>query len=802
MRLSRGLTVGVLWASCAGALTGTEALPQGSAPQAPNDVRVVATDQRISVSGLTLATASPSTGRKVELRVDLTSSATRLAYPYSAIDDGYGHPLGITVDAVVTRPDGSSYTLPAFAHVPYRRQSDTSGREAIGGAGPPDWRVRLLPGVPGRYGVRVAATDASGTTSSQLLEFDVAGSPTRGFLRVHGSDPRFLVYDNGDDFAPVAEGRQWSPDPKRPTLAYAEAFAADAAAGVNLTRIWDQSDSYNLSVEGSDPVWQPAWSQFTKALGIELQGAYRGTRAARFTTSDVTTEGYFQLVAVTPNTDYELSAVVRTSQLSGDGAAVTVRAESYLTPGSVSTAPARGTTDWTPVRTSFRTGPDERVLGVWAGARNSTGTAWFDDLRLSPAGADYNILPDEGFERHFPKADRGNDPEDPVLTRSVPKGTFFNPWSAFRLDRILESAEEHGVAVQLCAHGDVYWTWDATIWDSDYARQNGYTVAWTDQRHLGYWKRNLRYRVARWSYSPALLAWEIWNEHGHIPIQGTSQETDLFRFYQQLVPFIAEQDPYDHLITTSQGSQAYSPEFYSAVGMGVVNYHDYITTGLPRHPVEWTGDAAMFVYRNAVDLVQRWPNGTPRLPFVWGEMGTLTVWDNSDPVATQGQGGEISRHNWLWAGLFSPVFTSPVDWQASPKHGTTAAIRSFFAGERYSTSGWQTFSTPDLGGSGVAVSNPMLRVMTLRSADQTRLLAWVQHRGHTWARVARDGVSPAPVTGTFTGPAMPAATYRVEWWDTRTGHAGATSTVTHAGGPLTLTLTAPLTTDIAVKVSK
>lgn len=356
------------------------------------------------------------------------------------------------------------------------------------------------------------------------------------------------------------------------------------------------------------------------------------------------------------------------------------------------------------------------------------------------------------------------------------------------------------MAVQLCAHGDVYWTWDATIWDTDYARQNGYTVAWTDQRHLGYWKRNLRYRVARWSYSPAVLAWEIWNEHGHVPILGTSQETELFRFYQQIVPFIADQDPYDHLITTSQGSQAYSPEFFTAAGMGLVNYHDYITTQLPRHPSGWTEDAAMFVYKNATDLVQRWPAGTPRLPFVWGEMGTLTVWDQDDPIATQGLGGEISRHNWLWAGLFSPVFTSPIDWQARPKHGTTAAIRSFFSGERYSTSRWTLHATADVGNGEVVASDARLRVLALRSGDQQRLLAWVQHRDHTWAKVARDGHTPVPVSATFTTPALPAAAYSVEWRDTSTGQVVSTGEVAHAGGAMTLALPSPLASDIAVKI--
>ena len=105
--------------------------------------------------------------------------------------------------------------------------------------------------------------------------FDVAASDRRGFLRVNADDPRFLRYDNGDDFLPIAEGRQWAPQERRRALSYADAFAADAASGVNLTRIWDQNDSYNLSIEGADPVWTPTWSQFTPGL------AHRPGRAPR-----------------------------------------------------------------------------------------------------------------------------------------------------------------------------------------------------------------------------------------------------------------------------------------------------------------------------------------------------------------------------------------------------------------------------------------------------------------------------------------------------------------------------------------
>ena len=329
------------------------------------------------------------------------------------------------------------------------------------------------------------------------------------------------------------------------------------------------------------------------------------------------------------------------------------------------------------MRHEFTTAADQRTLAIWAGAARSGGTAWFDDLSLSDAARpDVNVLSDPGFERHFPKADRGNDPEQPALAPSVPKGTYINQWAAAQLDRILQAAEAHGIAVQLCSHGDVYWTWDATVIDSDYATANGYRTGWLDPRRLGYWQRNYRYRVARWGYSTSVLAWEVWNEHGLIDVP-----SDLQRFYQSLGAFVKALDPHRHLFTTSQWSQAYSPAFWATTPTDVVNYHDYITTGLDRHAPEIAGDAAAFVYTLADGLVADWPTGTTRRPFVWGEMGTLERWDVDDPRLISGRGAALTRHPFLWAGLFSAAMTSPIDWQAAPKADTTQALKAFFAGE-------------------------------------------------------------------------------------------------------------------------
>jgi hypothetical protein len=230
-----------------------------------------------------------------------------------------------------------------------------------------------------------------------------------------------------------------------------------------------------------------------------------------------------------------------------------------------------------------------------------------------------------------------------------------------------------------------------------------------------------------------------------------------------------------------------------------------MTTALQRHAPALTEDAAAFIYSLADDLVRQWPERAPRKPIIWGEIGTLSKWDVDDPVATTGLGGEISRHNFLWAGILSPIFTSPIDWQHVEKSQSTRGLRAYFRGEPYSRGGWRTYATSDLNSrtGGILEATPAaLRVIAIVDRANERVLAWLQHRDHTWARVARDGRRPTPIVGSFTTPALQPGSYRVEWWNTRTGAITSASTLEHPGGALTLTTPAAIADDVAIKIFK
>src|SRR5262245_593212 len=194
----------------------------------------------VSIANISLNSTSIPRYGKLEVTFDVTTSASRLYYPYATTDDGYAHPQGITAEARVTRPDSTVVTVPAFYYVPYRRVD--AGQEILGISGAAKWMVRYAPNQTGNHTFVLVATDSSGTVQSASQSFSVTTSTNKGFLRKYASDPRFMVYDSGEGFIPLSKAHQWAPDGNRKSLSYGEAFATDRTNGVNLTRIWDQND--------------------------------------------------------------------------------------------------------------------------------------------------------------------------------------------------------------------------------------------------------------------------------------------------------------------------------------------------------------------------------------------------------------------------------------------------------------------------------------------------------------------------------------------------------------------------------
>lgn len=86
----------------------------------------------------------------------------------------------------------------------------------------------------------------------------------------------------------------------------------------------------------------------------------------------------------------------------------------------------------------------------------------------------------------------------------------------------------------------------------------------TDPTAKEYQKRWLRYAVARWGHSPAIMAWELFNEVEWVDAVQTDRDwPTVICWHAEMAAFLRELDPYHHLVTTSAAWE--QPELYRAM---------------------------------------------------------------------------------------------------------------------------------------------------------------------------------------------------------------------------------------------
>lgn len=158
----------------------------------------------------------------------------------------------------------------------------------------------------------------------------------------------------------------------------------------------------------------------------------------------------------------------------------------------------------------------------------------------------------------------------------------YNPKAATRVDRILELAEARGIAVQLvlAQHSQfqtTHWSsWDSNPWN---AANGGPLVSskefFSRADVIAQFDRKVHYLVARWGHSPALLAWELFNEVDLIESYPKTEGRDWMRGRASLLHAI---DPYGHAVTTSYGAPGMegSDQDWAFEGFDLVQAHSYL----------------------------------------------------------------------------------------------------------------------------------------------------------------------------------------------------------------------------------
>lgn len=188
----------------------------------------------------------------------------------------------------------------------------------------------------------------------------------------------------------------------------------------------------------------------------------------------------------------------------------------------------------------------------------------------------------------------------PAVRDTWPERGQLNQSVAARWDLILNEAERHGLYVQMVLqhHGQyssrVNPNWDTNPWNA--ANPGGFlqrpTEFFSSAEAIRLTKQKYRYIVARWGCSPAVLAWELFNEvHWTDPVRIDHEEALVARWHDEMAAWIRSLDVYQHLVTTSSedlrspvyGSMDYlQPHLYATAMLAAVRRFDVPATEIER----------------------------------------------------------------------------------------------------------------------------------------------------------------------------------------------------------------------------
>ena len=348
---------------------------------------------------------------------------------------------------------------------------------------------------------------------------------------------------------------------------------------------------------------------------------------------------------------------------------------------------------------------------------------------------------------------------------------------AKQLDELLDLCRRNGIYVQLVLryHGMQSVSWAKNPYNSAndgpcYSPGEFFTNATAMSLH----KQFLDYVVARWGYSPAVFAWELWNE---ADLARADAEADLVAWHKEMANYLKQIDVNKHLVTTSVATPGRVNALFELANIDFVPVHFYARNVYKKVHESCVG------YRKL------------RKPIFVGEFsgGHQPADDLADPRG-------VRIHAGLWLAFTSPMAGSAMPWwwdtyvDKNDLYGHWRALVDLAKGH-------------DRRGKDFELVRSTIRLTEHASVTLQGIVApseaylWIfDERRIPRAEQADRPLLPEPRPVALRD--MLGGRFEVVIWDTHEGKALSTSTVaTTADGVLRLELPA-CNRDIAVKVTK
>jgi hypothetical protein len=226
--------------------------------------------------------------------------------------------------------------------------------------------------------------------------------------------------------------------------------------------------------------------------------------------------------------------------------------------------------------------------------------------------------------------------------------------AAARIDTIFSLAEQNGIYLMLTLDGTAVLSSKPDYWGgNNYWQYNPYNAAtggpcvkaaefFSNTTAKDFYKKRLRYIIARWGYNINLGVIEFYNE-----IDGAYQDgdvnipaADIVSWHNEMSTYIKSIDPFEHLISTSAGYKTI-PGLWNAANLDFSQSHPYGSTD------------------NIYNTIKSFINNYSK-PYVVGEFG----YDWRGPGSGYGTQSDYERELrfGMWRGMFSPNPIVPMSW--------------------------------------------------------------------------------------------------------------------------------------------
>ena len=335
----------------------------------------------------------------------------------------------------------------------------------------------------------------------------------------------------------------------------------------------------------------------------------------------------------------------------------------------------------------------------------------------------------------------------------------YNQANAWRLDHVLRCAEERGIycMLVLTSHGEVgdhesdfFGAKGSPYWSGNGGPIDHPREFYTCEDVFKHYSRKARYIVARWGYSPAVMAWEILSEPD---LASFYSEGDFGRvaagFVQRVARHVRDLDPADHMVT-SCCYRYLEPAAGPMLGLPELDFNTgHLFSGKPEM----------------------------RLPADYAEMRTrhgkafFLTEAGLTPFAFQADRAALGIHRVLWASHMAPYAGAAAPWwwgliDRLDLYGHFRALSNFAAGEDRRGKGYQAAraEAQSLG------KRRKLDAALLTNGRES--FCWVYEPASFGSQLAWDRARAAPaevrIPGQQPGP------YLVEVWHTIEGRPVAT----------------------------